>query len=150
MTMVDKPPIPPAPADFPESYQHTRSGRPYYYDRDGVGISMWEWSCLFENYDYKVVRKTRVAGVEVSTVWLGIDHNFLMEGPPLIFETMIFEAEPSETEIFGRKAMVHEEALDFQERYATEEEALRRHAEVVEFLTLRKDAESGPPEVGDH
>ena len=28
--------------------------------------------------------------VFISTVFLGIDHNFNLEGPPLLFETMIF------------------------------------------------------------
>lgn len=30
-------------------------------------------------------------GVEVSTVFLGIDHRFTGKGPPLVFETMTFD-----------------------------------------------------------
>jgi hypothetical protein len=31
-----------------------------------------------------------LGGVTVSTVFLGLDHNFFDEGPPILFETMIF------------------------------------------------------------
>jgi hypothetical protein len=31
-----------------------------------------------------------VAGIEVSTVFLGLDHRFFGDGPPLVFETMVF------------------------------------------------------------
>ena len=27
---------------------------------------------------------------EISTVYLGLDHNFEIDGPPLIYETMVF------------------------------------------------------------
>jgi hypothetical protein len=30
------------------------------------------------------------SGVRISTVFLGIDHNHLRQGPPILFETMIF------------------------------------------------------------
>ena len=29
-------------------------------------------------------------GVEVSTVFLGLDHNFSSKGPPILYETMVF------------------------------------------------------------
>ena len=61
---------------------------------------------LLGDPDYKVVSRTVFAGTErrdwggeyieqgegevvVSTVWLGLDHGW-MEGPPVIFETMVF------------------------------------------------------------
>ncbi len=37
----------------------------------------------------RVVSKSQVGDVEVSTVFLGIDHQFY-DGPPLLFETMVF------------------------------------------------------------
>jgi hypothetical protein len=63
-----------------------------YYDRFGYPISRDEWARLFELDDYKRVAWDAVAetGVEVSTVWLGLDHNHDSMGPPIIFETMIF------------------------------------------------------------
>jgi hypothetical protein len=49
-----------------------------------------KWGKWFETAD-RVVQKTRVTPkVEVSTVFLGLDHNFLDKGKPVLFETMIF------------------------------------------------------------
>jgi len=55
---------------------------------------------------------------KVSTVWLGLNHEFRPDRPPLIFETMIFG---------GQYA-------DYCERYATEAQAAAGHAAVVAAL----------------
>lgn len=47
-----------------------------------------EWSKWFEKAD-RHVAKDESHGVGVSTVFLGLDHNF-GSGPPLLFETMVF------------------------------------------------------------
>jgi len=57
----------------------------------------------------------------VSTVFLGIDHNW-GGGPPLIFETMIFNQGPESERPW------HEE---YQERYSTWEQAEAGHARAV-------------------
>lgn len=44
----------------------------------------------------RVVSHTRVADIEVSTVFLGIDHQFY-PGPPLLFETMVFGGDLDQT-----------------------------------------------------
>jgi hypothetical protein len=50
-----------------------------------------EWAVWFEKAD-RHVERTRVApGISVSTVFLGLDHNFSERGPPLLFETMVFD-----------------------------------------------------------
>lgn len=38
----------------------------------------------------RTVRKDNIGEIFISTVFLGIDHSFLEEGPPVLFETMIF------------------------------------------------------------
>lgn len=43
------------------------------------------------HYNRHVGDDTPAPGVRVSTVFLGIDHNFSSDGPPLLFETMIFD-----------------------------------------------------------
>ena len=50
-----------------------------------------EWAKWFESNN-RTVAKTKISkDVDVSTVFLGLDHNFLCEdGKPLLFETMIF------------------------------------------------------------
>ena len=51
--------------------------------------SAHQWAIWFGIAD-RTVKKTTISGdVEVSTVFLGIDHQF-GDGPPLLFETMIF------------------------------------------------------------
>ena len=88
-----------------------------YYDRQGLPIEMLEWATIFEDPEYKQIRVTELPdGREVSTVWLGMNHNF-HGGPPLIFETMVFPA------------------ADYQERYSTEAEAIAGHEALVAELT---------------
>lgn len=57
---------------------------------------------------------TKIGAVDVSTVFLGLDHQF-GEGPPLLFETMVFGG-PLDEE---------------QRRYTTWAEAEAGHAEMV-------------------
>lgn len=91
-----------------------------YYDIDGVPISIGRWAQLFEDTEGRRIAETIVplpGGEEarVSTVWIGIDHNFAGEGPPLIFETMVF----FNTEIYDDS---------FCARTSTREEAELMHA----------------------
>ena len=89
-----------------------------YFDKNGKEIKVEEWGELFTE-EYKRIGKTVLAnGKVVSTVWLGIDHNFSGTGAPLLFETMVF---PSETE-FSEEDM---------QRYATIEEARIGHEIMV-------------------
>lgn len=55
--------------------------------------------------------------VEVSTVFLSLDHNFTLEGPPILFETMVFGGQ-------------HDH---YQRRYRTLGEAKKGHWETVEM-----------------
>jgi hypothetical protein len=51
-----------------------------------------EWGRFFNDGDKRRVAQTDIAGgdIFVSTVFIGIDHRFGEDGPPLLFETMIF------------------------------------------------------------
>lgn len=70
-----------------------------------------EWARWFEVRDNRRVALTKARfGATVSTVFLGIDHNW-GDGPPLIFETMVFGGPMDENQV----------------RYSTYEEALRGH-----------------------
>lgn len=53
-------------------------------------VPLEEWAEWFESLDNRRVAWTEFNGIEVSTVFLGIDHRFLGEGPPLVFETLVF------------------------------------------------------------
>ena len=48
------------------------------------------WAHWIEKFDNRVVKQDHIGEVSVSTVFLGIDHNFVDEGPPILWETMVF------------------------------------------------------------
>ena len=53
--------------------------------------NLMKWAKWFEVSDRQVAKTILPNGVEISTVFLGIDHNFLGKGKlPILFETMIF------------------------------------------------------------
>jgi hypothetical protein len=62
-----------------------------YYILEGheaVKTDLMTWARMFKKAD-RVVRKTTIGDAEISTVFLGLDHQF-GDGPPLLFETMVF------------------------------------------------------------
>lgn len=80
------------------------------------------WAEWFGKADRKV-GQTEVGSMDVSTVFLGVDHCYAPPGePPLLYETMIFELSD------GVRARV---ALRLQWRYRTREAAEEGHAEIV-------------------
>lgn len=74
-----------------------------------------EWAQGFKSPDRGVAKTQVYDGCEVSTVFLGLNHQF-GEGPPLIFETMVFGG-PFDQE---------------QDRYSTWAEAEAGHARMVD------------------
>ena len=99
-----------------------RLNRPRYYRRDGKpyeGDGLLQWSKDLENKEMQRVTQTTLAdGRWISTVWLGLDHQY-GDGPPLIFETMVFSSRASYED-------------EDQERYSTEKEAVEGHERMVE------------------
>ena len=118
---------------------------PPYYDRNGTPMTLWEWAAKREGDEsYRIVRQTTVGPYWISTVWLGLNHRILpfAGAPPLIFETMVFGAEPDDyADLDG-------------ERYSTEKEARSGHARFVrearrrvrELERLGRDLASRPAE----
>lgn len=99
-----------------------RFGR--YFNRAGEQLTLMEWAHLRETsgMEYLRVAHTMFAeAVEVSTVWLGLDHSFTGQGPPLIFETMIFGHTLLDAQLW---------------RYTTEDEARAGHEEVVALVRM--------------
>lgn len=72
------------------------------------------WAKWFETGSRQVAND-HVGAVRVSTVFLGIDHRFGGDGPPILFETMVFGG-PLDDE---------------QDRYSTWEEAEAGHAAML-------------------
>jgi len=75
----------------------------------------WQEAQADEAAGRRVARTDVREGVWVSTVFLGIDHNYSGTGPPILFETMV-----------NRRG-----EWDEQARYATWDEAEAGHAAVA-------------------
>lgn len=69
-------------------------GKNYILDehRQPVLEPDWQkWAVWFEHAnDLRRVGLTEVGGSRVSTIFLGLDHNFSDSGPPILWETMVF------------------------------------------------------------
>jgi hypothetical protein len=52
--------------------------------------SLFEGAQAFEDIKRRRVAETYIDGVRISTVFLGLDHQLLDGGAPLLFETMVF------------------------------------------------------------
>lgn len=102
------------------------------------------WAKSFENRDSRKVRFDALQGKEkinVSTVFLGIDHSFEETGDPILFETMIFGGHLSE----------------YQKRYCTWDESEAGHLVAIKLIldnarheedeVLIKDIEEKYPEL---
>ncbi len=94
----------------------------YVLDKQGDPVrepDVLKWGKWFESANEKrIVSQVKLEnGVRVSTVFLGIDHNFCMDGPPLLWETMIFGGP-------------HDQ---WEERYSSLEDALLGHLQAVEL-----------------
>src|SRR5262245_1468544 len=67
-----------------------------------VAVDMWTWARWFESVNNRRVAWTGITSeVHVSTIFLGIDHRFFGDGPPIVFETMIFAPEHVQEKVEG-------------------------------------------------
>lgn len=71
--------------------------RPYYKLEGKIPVpaTLDDWSQMIERRQH-VLWHDEVGDWLVSTVFLGIDHNFSCSGPPVLFETMIFTRDNNE------------------------------------------------------
>lgn len=74
-----------------------------------------DWAKEFENMDRHVC-DTFVGSVRVSTIFLSLNHGFDPDGPPVLFETMVFGG-PMDREM---------------DRYSTFDEAVAGHNNTVD------------------
>jgi hypothetical protein len=103
-------------------------------DHNLIPADVLTWGRWFENAANRIVAQTQVGSLFVSTVCLGIDHNFMRVGPAQVFETMIF-ADGDGSDCW---------------RCATWQEAEAQHARTVAALQeMLAAAEAVEVEVGD-
>jgi hypothetical protein len=86
-------------------------------DHNAKPAELMEWAKFFEDMSKRRVANDHIGDVRVSTVFLGLDHSF-GEGPPLIFETLIFGG-PLDQEMW---------------RYSTWDEAVEGHQHAVDLV----------------
>ncbi len=55
-----------------------------------IKTSLLEWASAFRDSNWRRVGWTEIGSQKVSTVFLGLNHRFMSEGPPILWETMIF------------------------------------------------------------
>ena len=91
----------------------------YYLNEDKTyrPASLHEWATQFEHME-RHVGDDQVNGKHVSTVWLGLDHNYY-GGLPLVFETMVFNEDGSDI---------------YCERYTTWQEAEEGHQKATQWV----------------
>lgn len=93
-------------------------------DKNAIPCSLYEWAEQLEemvNSDNKQVAADTIDGKLISTIWLGLNHNFFYDGDPHIFETMVF------TEKYGGQEI-------YCERYSTWQEAEEGHKHAVQWV----------------
>lgn len=91
-----------------------------YYILDGdetKPVSLKEYLKWFYKTE-RLLAKDEVDDALVSTVFLGVDHRFQLDGPPVLFETMIFGG-PHDA---------------YSERYSTKAEALEGHQKALRIV----------------
>lgn len=79
-----------------------------------------EWAKWYKKHSQQIDACV-VGNYSITTVFIGIDHNFFGKGPPLLFETMVFEC---------KRAAIN----NFTRRYSTWDEAQAGHDEIVKEL----------------
>ena len=96
--------------------------------------SLAEFAWFWERRE-RFLANDQVGSFRVSTVFLGLDHNF-GGGVPHLWETMIFvgrrRAEPRDFR--ERGISLDESAVSITWRYSRKSEALRNHGAVVDMI----------------
>ena len=104
-----------------------------------------------ENLENRIVKQEMINDLWISTVFLGIDHNWMPDGKPLLFEIMVFwEYEKPVTKTYKLPSKVihtyrmdREEIDELTERYSTWEEAEAGHERIVKEARKRFIAING-------
>jgi len=85
---------------------------------EAVPADLMTWAKWYETGNRRVADDS-VGDIRVSTVFLGLNHNY-GEGPPTLYETMVFGG-PHDQE--------------WEERYCTWDEAVAGHAAMIERVS---------------
>jgi hypothetical protein len=88
----------------------------YVLDDDGQPVATEDvllWGLWFEQaHERRVVARTQVGPYQVSTVFLGLDHDFTFRGPPVLWETMVFRDDTGGEDYDCRRYSSRQDAID--------------------------------------
>lgn len=109
-------------------------------DDEPKAVGMFDWICWLEmeetedGLDPRILERHEVMSpggriFTISTVFLALDHNFYPGGPPLLFETMIFDWERRKSERWSH----------WQQRYSTAAQARAGHMKAMEAVETGVD-----------
>lgn len=111
--------LPGKPADY-RDYEHK-----YILNEHGEAEKcpdVLKWAEWFENsFEQRRLRSDTVCGMRVSTVFLALDHGSSVAGPPILWETMVFDKN-------------NNMAFDICRRYTSRKEAEAGHEAVLEQI----------------
>jgi len=102
-----------------------------YFDQDGKPITHAQWLDTWGEIENRIIARTQDGRFLISTVWLGLNHQY-GDGPPLIFETMIFDEQNNGADIGCQ-------------RYSTKEQAIAGHEDAKRWIE-KTDREGYWPE----
>ena len=103
-----------------------------YYILNGKRVektNLREWGKFFETRERIIKQETLPNGYWISTVFLGLDHNF-SGGRPLLFETMAFKPRFATAKIGDKDYNLREEVA--MDRYFTYKQAEEGHQKMVD------------------
>lgn len=87
-------------------------------DKKPYAVSLEESFKVYDDPDMKITQQNMVGDIKVSTVFLCMDHAWIGEPGPVLWETMIFGGE-------------HD---GYQERYTSHEDALAGHQRALNLV----------------
>ena len=103
---------------------------------------LFKWAQWMETNDrhvaHDIFRQGQAEEIRVSTVFLGIDHNWFDQGPPILWETMIFGGDDKLDLDMQRYSSVntarigHSKAVEAVEKWLAEIDALKSYSQSVE------------------
>lgn len=112
----------------------------YILDESGQPVpcpDLIKWADWFEVLHHRIVRSTvlkveTLGNIRVSTIFLGLDHNFMGEGRPLLWETTV---------------LCPPDGSDRTERFDDREKAIAYHAQLVVVMETVFGATIVPPKL---
>jgi len=83
-------------------------------DNEAVEATLMEWARFIEDLSKTRVNVDTVGDTRISTVFLGLNHNYA-QGEPHLFETMVFGADGDENEM--ERCSTWEQAEEMHKRF---------------------------------